>query len=146
MGHCCLNADGVDFYLHLEDDVQACPDWPRLIHNWLHSAMHNRSDWTALAFYSPWPGPDRSAIPLSDFFGNIGLLFRVADVQTIVNFLRRNFDEAPLDWLLVDIMTKLRGRIVAHHPSVFQHLGRRSSFAGERRRGRAADFQCPTAH
>ncbi len=37
-----------------------------------------------------------------------GQAFRPADLPTIVEFLEKNFDDSPLDWLFVDLLTKFK--------------------------------------
>eukprot|EP01012_Entosiphon_sulcatum_P026399 TRINITY_DN31847_c0_g1_i1.p1 TRINITY_DN31847_c0_g1~~TRINITY_DN31847_c0_g1_i1.p1 ORF type:complete len:492 (-),score=57.01 TRINITY_DN31847_c0_g1_i1:42-1484(-) len=127
----CMNQT-YDYYLHLEDDISALPHFPSLLREWTDTHFAHRNDWTMLAFYNPWrTNPPFEEIKPYNFFGVIGQLLRRSDVETVMEFLRKNFDESPLDWLFVDLLTKFRGRLFARDCSLFQHEGRVSSFHGK---------------
>ena len=138
MGHC--QAQGYDYYVHLEDDIKAAPNYPTKMREWIDEKYAARGDWTLLSFYNPWRVKDGERLKPYNFFGVIGQVFRPSDLPTIAAFLRKNFDDSPLDWLFVDLLTKFKGQIVTHTPSYFQHEGRVSSLQGKTQSSRAVDF------
>ena len=129
------------YFLMLEDDVKVAKSFPTAIRQWVDSKLLRRTDWLIASFYNPWKVKDLEVVPPQKFFGVIGQLFRVHDLPHIVSFLRRNFDESPLDWLFVDYLTKHKVNMIAHAPSLFQHLGKVSSLAGKTQPSRAAEFE-----
>eukprot|EP01062_Namystynia_karyoxenos_P008423 TRINITY_DN12963_c0_g1_i1.p1 TRINITY_DN12963_c0_g1~~TRINITY_DN12963_c0_g1_i1.p1 ORF type:complete len:442 (+),score=160.33 TRINITY_DN12963_c0_g1_i1:81-1406(+) len=136
----CARHTEYDYFLMLEDDVHSAVGFPTAIREWVDSSLSWRTDWTVASFYNPWPMRDLEDVPVYKFFGVIGQLFRVTDLGWVVQFLRHNFDESPLDWLFVDLLTKTGGRIVAHSPSLFQHMGVVSSLKNKIQPSRAVDF------
>eukprot|EP01064_Diplonema_japonicum_P018834 TRINITY_DN27510_c0_g1_i1.p1 TRINITY_DN27510_c0_g1~~TRINITY_DN27510_c0_g1_i1.p1 ORF type:complete len:443 (+),score=83.77 TRINITY_DN27510_c0_g1_i1:88-1329(+) len=131
---------GYGYFLMLEDDVKVAEGFPTAIRSWVDKHLSSRTDWTVASFYNPWKVADREEIPAFKFFGVIGQLFRTHDLPHITSFLGRNFDESPLDWLFVDYLTKHKGKMIAHAPSLFQHLGVVSSLSDKIQPSRAAEF------
>eukprot|EP00756_Hemistasia_phaeocysticola_P048254 Hpha_TRINITY_DN22687_c0_g1::TRINITY_DN22687_c0_g1_i1::g.192719::m.192719/K00738/MGAT4A_B; alpha-1,3-mannosylglycoprotein beta-1,4-N-acetylglucosaminyltransferase A/B len=135
-----------DYFLMLEDDVHAADSFPSVIRRCVDAGLSWRTDWTVASFYNPWRVSDGEEMPVYKFFGVIGQLFRTTDLPWIVDFLRRNFDESPLDWLFVDLLTKRGGKIIAHSPSLFQHQGVVSSLSNKVQPSRAAVFDEHPSH
>ena len=125
----------------LEDDIDAAKHFTTKIIKWIRHKIHQDTKWTVASFYNPWPVADGDRLPPFKFFGVIGQLFRIHDLPVMVEFLRKNFDQSPLDWLFVDYLKKFSGGMVAHTPSMFQHKGVVSSLDGKEQDGRAVDFE-----
>ena len=141
MDHAQRNDDGFRYFLMMEDDIQAAKRWPTRVRNWLDSKLHADTDWTMASFYNPWEGvQDKERLPPYKFFGVIGQVFRLHDLPVVVEFLRKNFDQSPLDWLFVDFLKKFNGTVVVSVPSLFQHEGTVSSLEGKIQQGRSVDF------
>merc|ERR1712065_61949 len=115
--------------------------WPSKIRSYVDNWLYRRTDWTMASFYNPWPDVrDGDLLPPFKFFGVIGQLFRMHDLPVVVEFLRKNFDQSPLDWLFVDYLKKFDGRLIQHSPSYFQHKGRVSSLDNKIQTGSSVDF------
>jgi hypothetical protein len=138
MVHC--QNQSYDYYVHLEDDIRASKNFPTKIRDWIDRRLQRRSDWTMLSFYNPWRVNDMDILKPYNFFGVIGQVFRPSDLPTIVEFIQKNFDESPLDWLFVDVLTKYHGQVIVHSPSLFQHVGIVSSLEGKTQSSKAVDF------
>lgn len=132
------------YFLMMEDDIVTARGFVGKIRKWADAQLLRRTDWTVASFYNPWAVQDLEMLPAMKFFGVIGQLIRIHDVPVVVEFIRRNFDQSPLDWLLVDFFKRFQGRIVAHTPSYFQHQGETSSFAGKTQEGKSVDFDDDT--
>ena len=128
------------YFLMLEDDVKVAESFPTAIRTWVDSHLTSRTDWLVASFYNPWKVTDMQLIPNYNFFGVIGQLFRIHDLPHVTNYLLKNYDESPLDWLFVDYLTKYNKTMIAHSPSLFQHLGVVSSLANKVQPSRAAEF------
>jgi hypothetical protein len=129
------------YFLMMEDDIVASPGFPTKIRDWVDKALYERTDWTMASFYNPWDDVhDMDVLPPYKFFGVIGQLFRMHELPVVVEFLRKNFDQSPLDWLFVDFLKKLNGQLIQHSPSYFQHQGKESSFEGKQQSGRSVDY------
>eukprot|EP01065_Artemidia_motanka_P027254 TRINITY_DN32478_c0_g1_i1.p1 TRINITY_DN32478_c0_g1~~TRINITY_DN32478_c0_g1_i1.p1 ORF type:complete len:429 (+),score=80.75 TRINITY_DN32478_c0_g1_i1:194-1480(+) len=137
----CSRSSEYDYFLMLEDDVHAADAFPTAIRRWVDASLSWRTDWTVASFYNPWAVRDREEIAVFKFFGVIGQLFRMTDLPWVVEFLKKNFDESPLDWLFVDLLTKHGAKMVAHSPSKFQHMGVVSSLNGKIQGSHAVDFK-----
>jgi hypothetical protein len=132
--------NGYHYFLMMEDDIISSKHFVRRLRAWVDSHVIKKTDWTMLSFYNPWPVQDMEQLPPNKFFGVIGQLFRLHDLPVVVEFLKKNFDQSPLDWLFVDFLKKMGGGITVHTPSLFQHQGTVSSLEGKRQTGQAVDF------
>ncbi|GFR66519.1 alpha-1,3-mannosyl-glycoprotein 4-beta-N-acetylglucosaminyltransferase B-like, partial [Elysia marginata] len=116
------------YYLQLEDDVQATKGFITSIKK---AIATNRGDWFILEF---------SAL------GFIGRLFHSNSVPNMVEFLLMFHTQKPCDWLMEDYLQvrmcghgekwakclyKIRSVSRPIRPSLFQHLGVRSSLLGK---------------
>jgi hypothetical protein len=129
------------YALVMEDDVVSAINFVSCIRRWVDSVLRLNTRWSVASFYNPWDDvADGDELPPFKFFGVIGQLFRIHDLPVVVEFLRKNFDQSPLDWLFVDFLKKFNGSIVVHTPSLFQHQGKVSSFAGKQQNGASANF------
>ncbi|CAL1546456.1 unnamed protein product [Lymnaea stagnalis] len=115
------------YYIQLEDDIQATPGY---VTGMKQGILNNFGDWFLLQFST---------------LGFIGRLFKSTDVPKVLEFLLMFFSSKPCDWLLEDF---LRVKVCGHGdkwslcihkiksiariltPSLFQHEGLHSSFAG----------------
>lgn len=131
---------GYVYFLMMEDDIVVAKNFVLRVREWVDRRLALDTNWTMASFYNPWEVQDLERLPPYKFFGVIGQLFRVHDLPVIVEFLRKNFDQSPLDWLFVDFLKKFNGSVVCHTPSMFQHTGRVSSLAGKEQSGRSVDF------
>jgi hypothetical protein len=148
MGAVNSQSPHVPYFLMMEDDIDSASRFASKMRTWVdtvltssHVAGHRgHADWAMASFYNPWPVQDLERLPPYKFFGVIGQLFRMHDLPVVVEFLRRNFDQSPLDWLFVDYLKKFGLSIVVHSPSLFQHRGVVSSLEGKEQSGRSVDF------
>ncbi|XP_074849381.1 alpha-1,3-mannosyl-glycoprotein 4-beta-N-acetylglucosaminyltransferase-like protein MGAT4D isoform X1 [Carettochelys insculpta] len=126
------------FYLQLEDDIVAKPQYIQKIKNF---ALTQPSDeWIILEFSQ---------------LGFIGKLFKTKDLPLIVEFFLMFYKDKPIDWLLDHLLwvkvcnpekdskhcdrQKAYLRIRAK-PSLFQHVGIHSSLAGKIQNLKDKDF------
>ncbi|XP_062902700.1 alpha-1,3-mannosyl-glycoprotein 4-beta-N-acetylglucosaminyltransferase B-like [Mobula hypostoma] len=126
------------FYLQLEDDIIATPNYLQTILNFAH---HQPSDeWMILEFSQ---------------LGFIGKLFKSPDLPLIIEFILMFYKDKPIDWLLDHILwvkvcnpekdekhcerQKANLRI-RYRPSLFQHMGTHSSLAGKIQNLKDKDF------
>ncbi|NXW61499.1 MGT4A acetylglucosaminyltransferase, partial [Eurystomus gularis] len=116
------------FYLQLEDDIIAKPDYVQSIKTF---AAEQSPDWMILEFSQ---------------LGFIGKLFKSDDLPLIVDFFLMFYKDKPIDWLIDHLLwvkvcnpekdathcekEKAKLRIRAK-PSLFQHVGIYSSLAGK---------------
>ena len=129
------------YALVLEDDIISSVNFVSCIRRWVDATLRKKTSWSVASFYNPWDDvSDGDELPPFKFFGVIGQLFRLHDLPTVVEFLRKNFDQSPLDWLFVDFLKKVNSTMVVHVPSLFQHKGRVSSFAGKEQNGASVNF------
>mmetsp|Transcript_73271 Transcript_73271/g.85113 ORF Transcript_73271/g.85113 Transcript_73271/m.85113 type:complete len:520 (-) Transcript_73271:59-1618(-) len=140
MDYCANHSMQYSYFLMMEDDIIASKHFAKRLRSWVDQKMLRNTEWSMLSFYNPWPVVDMQQLPPKNFYGVIGQLFRTHDLPVIVEFLRLNFDESPLDWLFVDYLKKFGGSIVVHTPSLFQHQGSISSLPGKEQQGRSVDF------
>jgi hypothetical protein len=101
------------YYLHLEDDVIASPQFLSKIADFINS---QKSEWISLNVA---------------LLGYIGKLYPVRELQNLASYLRLFFDEMPVDWL-EPRWKKYRGQdpreTKCRAASLFQHIGLVSSF------------------
>ncbi|XP_056346500.1 alpha-1,3-mannosyl-glycoprotein 4-beta-N-acetylglucosaminyltransferase-like protein MGAT4D isoform X2 [Oenanthe melanoleuca] len=125
------------FYLQLEDDIIAKPDFIESIKNF---AAQQSQDWMVLEFSQ---------------LGFIGKMFKSEDLPFIVEFFLMFYKDKPIDWLIDHLLwvkvcnpekdaahcetekSKLRIRA---KPSLFQHMGIYSSLAGKIQNLKDKDF------
>ncbi|NXJ04995.1 MGT4B acetylglucosaminyltransferase, partial [Odontophorus gujanensis] len=131
------------FYLQLEDDIIAKPDYVQSIENF---AAQQSQEWMVLEFSQ---------------LGFIGKLFRSEDLPLIVEFFLMFYKDKPVDWLLDHLLwvkvcnpeksaahcekEKARLRIRAK-PSLFQHVGLHSSLSGKIQNLKDKDFGTSVLH
>ncbi|KAM3918757.1 alpha-1,6-mannosyl-glycoprotein 4-beta-N-acetylglucosaminyltransferase-like [Leptodactylus fuscus] len=101
------------YYLMLEDDVTSSMNFLTSIKKYIEEY---RLPWTTMAFSN---------------LGYIGKLYHSEDLPKLSRFLLLFYDEMPCDWLL-DLFYKSKAQkdIIRFQPSLFQHIGRYSSFLG----------------
>ncbi|NXC08041.1 MGT4B acetylglucosaminyltransferase, partial [Orthonyx spaldingii] len=125
------------FYLQLEDDIIAKPDYIESIKSF---AAQQSQDWMVLEFSQ---------------LGFIGKLFKSKDLPLIVDFFLMFYEDKPIDWLIDHLLwvkvcnpekdathcekEKSTLRIRAK-PSLFQHMGLHSSLAGKIQNLKDKDF------
>ncbi|NXD40648.1 MGT4B acetylglucosaminyltransferase, partial [Copsychus sechellarum] len=125
------------FYLQLEDDIIAKPDFIESIKSF---AAQQSQDWMVLEFSQ---------------LGFIGKLFKSEDLPLIVEFFLMFYKDKPIDWLIDHLlwvkvcnpekdathceMEKSKLRIRAK-PSLFQHMGIYSSLVGKIQNLKDKDF------
>ena len=101
------------YYLHLEDDVIASPQFLSKIADFINSQKY---EWISLNVA---------------LLGYIGKLYPVRELQNLASYLRLFFDEMPVDWL-EPRWKKYRGQdpreTKCRAASLFQHIGLISSF------------------
>lgn len=121
------------FYIQLEDDLDVADNYVTEIAWWLATYYAEKSDWFMLSFYSAGMYDDRRSYNPGDFFGFIGQLYRSQTIPELVKYFRDNCDKSPVDWLMRDYMLEKvsNAKIIAHTPSVFNHIGKTSSLAGK---------------
>ncbi|NXC99883.1 MGT4B acetylglucosaminyltransferase, partial [Certhia familiaris] len=125
------------FYLQLEDDILAKPDFIESIKSF---AAQQSQDWMVLEFSQ---------------LGFIGKLFKSEDLPLIAEFFLMFYKDKPVDWLIDHLLwvkacnpekdatdcenekSKLRVRA---KPSLFQHMGIYSSLAGKIQNLKDKDF------
>uniref|UniRef100_A0A8C3LZU0 MGAT4 family member D n=1 Tax=Chrysolophus pictus TaxID=9089 RepID=A0A8C3LZU0_CHRPC len=131
------------FYLQLEDDIIAKPDYIQSIENF---AAEQSQDWMVLEFSQ---------------LGFIGKLFKSEDLPLIVEFFLMFYKDKPIDWLLDHLFwvkvcnpeknaahcekEKAKLRIRAK-PSLFQHMGLHSSLSGKIQNLKDKDFGKSVLH
>ncbi|KAM4018619.1 alpha-1,6-mannosyl-glycoprotein 4-beta-N-acetylglucosaminyltransferase-like isoform 2-T4 [Anomaloglossus baeobatrachus] len=117
----CANL--TQYYLMLEDDVTCSKGFLTSIKKYVNE---NTSPWTTIAFSN---------------LGYIGKLYHNEDLPKLARFLLLFYDEMPCDWLL-DLFYKSKSQkdIVKYKPSLFQHIGKYSSFKGTHNRLIDKDF------
>ncbi|KFP87717.1 Alpha-1,3-mannosyl-glycoprotein 4-beta-N-acetylglucosaminyltransferase B, partial [Apaloderma vittatum] len=125
------------FYLQLEDDIIAKPDYIQSIKSF---AAEQSQEWMILEFSQ---------------LGFIGKLFKSQDLPLIVEFLLMFYKDKPVDWLIdhllwVKVCNPEKGAIhcekeksklrIRAKPSLFQHVGIHSSLAGKIQNLKDKDF------
>ncbi|XP_070619214.1 alpha-1,3-mannosyl-glycoprotein 4-beta-N-acetylglucosaminyltransferase C-like [Erythrolamprus reginae] len=99
------------YYLMLEDDIVCATNFVSIIQSYLHDAMQH---WTTIAFST---------------LGSIGKLYHNADLTMLARFLLMFYHDLPVDYLL-ELFRESRAQesLITFRPSLFQHVGRISSF------------------
>ncbi|XP_042685663.1 alpha-1,3-mannosyl-glycoprotein 4-beta-N-acetylglucosaminyltransferase-like protein MGAT4D isoform X1 [Centrocercus urophasianus] len=131
------------FYLQLEDDIVAKPDYIQSIENF---AAEQSQEWVVLEFSQ---------------LGFIGKLFKSEDLPFVVEFFLMFYKDKPIDWLLDHLLwvkvcnpekdaahcekEKAKLRIRAK-PSLFQHMGFHSSLSGKIQNLKDKDFGRSVLH
>ncbi|XP_021252695.1 alpha-1,3-mannosyl-glycoprotein 4-beta-N-acetylglucosaminyltransferase-like protein MGAT4D isoform X4 [Numida meleagris] len=131
------------YYLQLEDDIIAKPDYIQSIENF---AAEQSQEWMILEFSQ---------------LGFIGKLFKSEDLPLIVEFFLMFYKDKPIDWLLDHLLwvkvcnpekdaahcekEKAKLRIRAK-PSLFQHMGIHSSLSGKIQNLKDKDFGRSVLH
>ncbi|NXN07675.1 MGT4B acetylglucosaminyltransferase, partial [Indicator maculatus] len=131
------------FYLQLEDDIVAKPDYIQSIKTF---ASEQSQEWMILEFSQ---------------LGFIGKLFKSEDLPLIVEFFLMFYKDKPVDWLMDHILwvkvcnpekdavncekEKAKLRIRAK-PSLFQHVGIHSSLPGKIQNLKDKDFGVNVLH
>ena len=126
MNYCQNKAD---YYLMLEDDVIAAKGYAEAI---LDFAYQNQdSDYLYLSFTR---------------YSSIGKLFRASDISTWVTYFLTFYEVKPIDWLMQDFAVikycthempdkacgnRTKSKQPQRRPSVFQHVGIKSSLEGK---------------
>uniref|UniRef100_K7GIM8 Alpha-1,3-mannosyl-glycoprotein 4-beta-N-acetylglucosaminyltransferase C n=1 Tax=Pelodiscus sinensis TaxID=13735 RepID=K7GIM8_PELSI len=99
------------YYLMLEDDVVCASGFLSIIQQFIHE---RREPWTTVSFST---------------LGYIGKLYHNEDLPKLARFLLLFYDVMPCDWLLeLFYQSKAQKEIITFRPSLFQHIGRISSF------------------
>nr|XP_060632187.1 alpha-1,3-mannosyl-glycoprotein 4-beta-N-acetylglucosaminyltransferase-like protein MGAT4D [Anolis sagrei ordinatus] len=117
------------FYLQLEDDVEAKPEYIEIIKDFIE--QQRSQEWMVLEFSQ---------------LGFIGKLFRCGDLPLIVEFFLMFYRDKPIDWLLDQLLTvkvchpekdakhcerQKASLRIRYKPSLFQHIGLHSSLTGK---------------
>uniref|UniRef100_H9GVN8 Alpha-1,3-mannosyl-glycoprotein 4-beta-N-acetylglucosaminyltransferase C n=1 Tax=Anolis carolinensis TaxID=28377 RepID=H9GVN8_ANOCA len=99
------------YYLMLEDDIVCAANFVSIIQNYVKDRT---TPWTTIAFSR---------------LGYIGKLYHSSDLIKLARFLLMFYDSLSADWLL-DYFYKSKGQenAILFRPSLFQHIGRLSSF------------------
>lgn len=122
--HCTKNA--AEYFLILEDDVEASPGYARAIHDFV--SLKQDQDWISLTF--------------SGFY-IIGRLLKDADLQRLSDFLVMFHLEKPVDLLILqylDILVQNRYTVTRRIPGLFQHVGLFSSLGGKIQKAKDVSF------
>ena len=99
------------YYLQLEDDVK-CSQY--FIHKIKQYIMRQRKRWTCLEFSE---------------LGFIGKMFKSHDLLKLAQFMFLFYEEQPVDWLIRYFrMTMAQPDVRLRKPTLFQHMGLKSSF------------------
>ncbi|WKY11142.1 hypothetical protein Q1695_003024 [Nippostrongylus brasiliensis] len=127
------------YYMHLEDDVQATHNYARIIFDYIE-LMKNR----------PW------FIMHCSELGFIGKLLRSDDVKYIIYAIALYYKYKPVDWILLDVESnryctpekdslhckKAREEnSVKISPPLFQHIGKVSSLSGKKQLLKESHFE-----
>ncbi len=99
------------FYLQLEDDVIAAPNFMVAIKDFVKS---QKIPWAVLEFSE---------------LGFIGKFFKCEDLRKLAQFMMTFYDEQPIDWLIRYYrLAMAQSREILRKPTLFQHVGLTSSF------------------
>ena len=120
------------YYLQLEDDVLTLSGYFTLMKEYLDKLENrNKTDWLYIRFSR---------------LGFIGKLFKVSDLKRMVHFILLFHKQKPVDWLLDYFLelsicnpevsqqacNRLKNKLrLSFVPSLFQHVGVRSSLTGK---------------
>lgn len=128
--------DDVLFTTSMKDVVQWA-DSAFVPHEYIDSKGHNkvRRVCSLSLFDVPKEENYGKDLHMLDSSNMVARIWRTEDVERVVSYISRHFDEAPVDWL-VDDMCKIRRRVtLVKEPNAVRHRGVISSFAENDRRG-----------
>jgi hypothetical protein len=118
-----------DWYLELEDDNPPnVADWSPQIRNleWEQFGQHGKSDdWFMLRFYQD--GKKFPKDKLEQFEINnrmpysFGLVYKTKDMGAMVDYLYKNYDMMPLDWLIGEYISNVIKKHTYQGPLLFKH-------------------------
>ncbi|XP_025088478.1 alpha-1,3-mannosyl-glycoprotein 4-beta-N-acetylglucosaminyltransferase B-like [Pomacea canaliculata] len=126
------------YYVQLEDDVVAKPGYLTVMKSFAH--LQKSNDWLLLEFST---------------LGFIGKMFKSADLPFVVEFFLMFYADKPIDWLLDHLLwvkvcnpekdnkhcTRMKQAIKPRYkPSLFQHIGVKSSLKGKVQKLKDKDF------
>ena len=130
-------ANGFRYYLHLEDDTPPRNDnWYVQLHRSLERVggengtaprfglLHSRANMPGGGGLRPFNN--------HQFGGAFGLVMHAADAVDAAEYLRRNYDTEPVDWLLGSFFQKERAGVQSMSllPGIFLHRGDESTKSG----------------
>nr|XP_034976802.1 alpha-1,3-mannosyl-glycoprotein 4-beta-N-acetylglucosaminyltransferase C-like [Zootoca vivipara] len=99
------------YYLMLEDDIVCATGFVSIIQSYVSQMEES---WTTIAFSR---------------LGYIGKLYHSSDLTKLARFLLMFYDDIPADWVMIYFhKIKMQGETIFYWPSLFQHVGRLSSF------------------
>ncbi|XP_070813591.1 alpha-1,3-mannosyl-glycoprotein 4-beta-N-acetylglucosaminyltransferase C-like [Pituophis catenifer annectens] len=99
------------YYLMLEDDIVCASNFVSIIQRYLYDTMDH---WTTVAFST---------------LGSIGKLYHNSDLIKLARFLLLFYRDMPVDHLLeLFHKSRVQNSLIIFRPSLFQHVGRVSSF------------------
>lgn len=99
------------YYLMLEDDIVCASNFVSIIQRYLHDTVDH---WTTVAFST---------------LGSIGKLYHNSDLIRLARFLLLFYHDMPVDHLLeLFHKSRVQNSLITFRPSLFQHVGRVSSF------------------
>lgn len=134
-----------EYYLHLEDDVIACPGFLDIIDRRLERHLLRGTDWRVLSFYNSHKMPDDASYTELQldrrYFGLIGQLLRCQDLTNLARYVCSHHERLPVDALVGRFVLHGGGRVYAHSPTLFQHVGLISSLVGRTQMWTAPEFQ-----
>lgn len=134
-----------EYYLHVEDDVIACRGFLDSIDRRLERHLSRESDWRVLSFYNSHEMDDDasySELQLDrQYFGLIGQLLRCDDLSDLARYVCSHFERLPVDVLVGRFVLNSGGRVYAHAPTLFQHVGLISSLPGRTQMWTAPEFE-----
>lgn len=115
------------YYLQLEDDVVSAKNFLTSIQTRVTQQEAKKSTWATLEFSS---------------LGYIGKLYRAAHLPQLARFLFLFYQEMPCDWLMSHFRLLLTQKEpIFIRPSLFQHIGKFSSFRGMENKLQDKDFE-----
>lgn len=105
--------DLASYYIQLEDDVTCGKNFVAGIRQYINLKTHDGL-WAMLEFSE---------------LGFIGKLFKSSDLEKLATFMTLFYEEQPVDWLMNYFrMSMGQGKIFLRKPTLFQHIGLKSSF------------------
>lgn len=113
------------YYLMIEDDIHCSKSFFTAIRKVV--ASQETKYWVTLEFSK---------------LGYIGKLYHSSDLPRLAQFLMLFYQEMPCDWLLVHFRHLLTQKeVIRFKPSLFQHIGRYSSFQAMSNKLKDEDFE-----
>lgn len=112
------------YYMQLEDDVVTFHGYFDIIRNYIH--RQQRKNWSSIHFST---------------LGYIGKLYRSSDILELGRFFYTFYEEHPVDYLInfYNNLKMLPSNLV-YLPSLFQHIGIKSSLKGKSQRLKDIQF------